>query len=121
MHLEWKNTTPYRRGDVVLVKFPHSNLTTYSKRPALIVQDENVHTEHDQWIILQITTQPWTGATRVPVSSRSRDGMAMGIISDSVIVADNIATVETKTFDKVLGRYPSMQNIDTALRKIFRL
>ena len=29
---------PYRRGDVILVRYPDSNLVTYKKRPALVVQ-----------------------------------------------------------------------------------
>lgn len=29
---------PCNRGDVVLVRFPNSDLKTYKKRPALVVQ-----------------------------------------------------------------------------------
>ena len=36
--------TTYKRGDVILVKFPYSDLVRYKKRPALVVQDETVET-----------------------------------------------------------------------------
>ena len=43
---------PYKRGDVVLVLFPDSNLRTAKRRPALIVQANNLNTDlsHDQLI-----------------------------------------------------------------------
>ncbi len=84
----------YDRGDIVLVRFPHSNLQTYSKRPALVVQDETVNTGLSQRIIVLITgNTARTGQTRVLVEQNSPQGQEMGIIQDSVIVADNIATV----------------------------
>jgi mRNA-degrading endonuclease toxin of MazEF toxin-antitoxin module len=35
---------PYNRGDVVLVLFPESNLRTAKRRPALVVQADNLAT-----------------------------------------------------------------------------
>jgi mRNA-degrading endonuclease toxin of MazEF toxin-antitoxin module len=44
------NTTPstqaYRRGDIVLVVFPDSNLRTAKRRPALIIQAGNLMQRH---------------------------------------------------------------------------
>lgn len=40
----------FRRGDVVLVRFPNSNLKTYKKRPALIVQADDLNTGLSQKI-----------------------------------------------------------------------
>ena len=44
-----------RRGDVVLVLFPHSNLRTASPRPVLVVQDDNLETGLPQVIVAMIT------------------------------------------------------------------
>jgi hypothetical protein len=41
---EWRRMTTFKRGDVILVKFPYSDLIRYKKRPALVVQDETVDT-----------------------------------------------------------------------------
>ena len=80
--------TPFKRGDVVLVKFPYSDLVRYKKRPALVVQDETVETGLSQRVVVQITSNlERTGETRVRVSKDSPAGQAMGILSDSVIVA----------------------------------
>jgi hypothetical protein len=35
---------PYSRGNVVLVLFPDSNLRTAKRRPALVVQADNLQT-----------------------------------------------------------------------------
>jgi mRNA interferase MazF len=34
-----------RRGDVILVYYPNSDLATYKKRPALIVQADDIKAE----------------------------------------------------------------------------
>jgi mRNA interferase MazF len=50
--------TIYKRGDVILVKFPYSDLVRYKKRPALVVQDETVETGLSQRVVVQINLQP---------------------------------------------------------------
>ena len=72
MLLEWKLMTTHKRGDVVLVNFPYSDLSQVAQRPALIVQDETVLTGFDQWIVVQITNNlARTGPSRVRVNKSS--------------------------------------------------
>jgi mRNA interferase MazF len=114
--------TAYKRGDVILVKFPYSDLVSYKKRPALIIQDETVETGLSQRVVIQITSNlDRTGDTRVLVRKDSPDGQAMGILSDSVIVADHLATVLPREIDKVIGRCPCMSEVETALRRLLGL
>jgi len=114
--------TAYKRGDVVLVKFPYSDLVSYKRRPALIVQDETVATGLSQRVVIQITSNlDRTGDTRVLVRKDSPDGQAMGILSDSVIVADHLATVLPREIDKVIGRCTCMPEVETALRRLLGL
>lgn len=47
---------PYKRGDVVLVLFPDSNLRTAKRRPALIIQADNLNTSLRQTIVAMITS-----------------------------------------------------------------
>ena len=114
--------TTYKRGDVVLVKFPYSDLVRYKKRPALVVQDETVDTGLSQRVIVQITSNlERTGDTRVRVSKDSTIGRAMGILSDSVIIADHLATILPREIDKVIGRCDCMPNVEKALRRVLGL
>lgn len=47
----------FKRGDVVLVLFPNSDLTTAKTRPAIIVQADNLQTGLPQIIVAMITSQ----------------------------------------------------------------
>ncbi|GAH80463.1 unnamed protein product, partial [marine sediment metagenome] len=113
----------YKRGDVVLLRFPHSDLTTYSKRPGLlvdyflVVQADDVKTGLPQKIVVLITKTPRRGSTRVPIKKGSHAGRMMNLLHDSVVVADNIRTVEEREIDKVIGHCPDMTKVDDALRK----
>ena len=46
-----------KRGDVILVLFPHSNLRTARPRPALVVQADHIETELPQVIVAMITSR----------------------------------------------------------------
>jgi mRNA interferase MazF len=114
--------TTFKRGEVILVKFPYSDLIRYKKRPALVVQDETVDTGLSQRVVVQITSNlERTGVTRVLVKKDSPDGQAMGILSDSIIVADHMATILPREIDKVIGRCTCMPEVDDALRQVLGL
>lgn len=110
-----------KRRDVALVRFPHSDLTTYSKRPALVVQADNLDTGLNQRVVALITSRQRTGPTRVQVPKDSPLGRQMGLLSDSVIVADNIATVGEMAFDEVIGHCGRMADVARPLRTTFGL
>ena len=108
----------YRRGDVVLLYYPHSDLITYKKRPALIVQADDVRTGLAQKLVAMITSNlNRVGETRVTVLKNSDLGKAMGIRIDSVVVTDNLATIENQIIDKKVGHCSDMEAINTALKK----
>jgi mRNA interferase MazF len=46
----------YRRGDVVLVLFPDSNLRTSKRRPAVVVQADRLGADLPQTIVAMITS-----------------------------------------------------------------
>lgn len=112
----------YKRGEVVLVLFPYSDLIGVKKRPGLVVQDETVPTGFDQQVIAQVSSNlNRTGPTRVRVDRATADGQRMGILSDSVVITDKIATVESRAVEKVLGMCPCMDKVDAALSVTLRL
>ncbi|MBF0628345.1 MAG: type II toxin-antitoxin system PemK/MazF family toxin [Magnetococcales bacterium] len=107
----------YKRGDVILVRFPNSNLTTYKKRPALIVQNDGLNTSLPQTIVAMITTNlSRTGPTRVSIKKSDPIGQKMGLLSDSVVVTDNLATVSDREIDRAIGNCQAMQQINQALK-----
>ena len=113
---------PFSRGDVVLINYPDSNLQTYKMRPALIVQADNIQTGLHQRIVAMITSNLGrTGTTRVPIRQNSPEGQQMGLLTDSVVVADNVSTVLEREFARVIGTCPIMDRVDAALKTILGL
>lgn len=115
--------TNYKRGDIVLALFPHSNLQTAKKRPALIVQADDLQTNLSQVIVAMITSNMARKGhkSRVTILLNSTEGRQSGLQSDSVVATDNLATVQEKFIDKVIGNLPTMNLIDMALAQTFDL
>jgi mRNA interferase MazF len=51
---------PYKQGDIVIVKFPFTDLTGFKQRSAIIVSNSKVNRSGD-FIVIMITTQTITG------------------------------------------------------------
>jgi mRNA interferase MazF len=109
---------PFSRGDVVLVLFPDSNLRTAKRRPAVVVEADNLQAGLSQTIVAMISSNIARAGhpSRVTVLQASPEGRQMGLRTDSVVMTDNLATVLEKEIDRSVGRCPDMQAIDTALR-----
>jgi mRNA interferase MazF len=108
----------YKRGDVVLVLFPDSNLVTAKRRPALVVQADNLGTGLPQVVVAMISSNPARAGhpSRVTVSLATPEGQQTGLKVDSVIMTDNLATVLETLIDRVLGVWTDMLAVDAALR-----
>ena len=119
MRQGWKPMTSYKWGDVVLVLFPHSDLQTAKKRPALVVQADNLKTGLDQIIVAMITSNVARRGhpSRYFVSLISSDeGRQSGLLTDSVVMTDHLATVFLAAIDSRIGSLPDMGPVDEALR-----
>ena len=89
-----------RRGDVVLVLFPDSNLRSSKRRPALIVQADQLGADLQQTIVAMITSN----MTRAGHPSR-----------------DNLATIHHSEIDRIIGTFGGLKEIDVALRTTLAL
>jgi mRNA interferase MazF len=112
-----------KRGDVVLVRFPRSDLRGWDRRPALVVQADGLGTALPQRVLAMITTNLSRAGhpSRVLVSLSSPAGSASGLLADSVIMTDNLATVLEKAIPSVIGKFPDMADVDAALRHTLAL
>ena len=111
-----------RRGDVVLALYPHSNLRTASLRPALVVQADNLQTRLPQVIVAMITSRLFRGnhLSRVTIRRSTPEGQHSGLLTDSVVMTDNLATIADSEIDRVIGSLP-MTNVDAALQHTLSL
>ena len=117
-----KQNPTYKRGDVILVLFPSSNLLTAKRHPALIVQADNLQTGLPQVIVAMITSKMFRAnhPSRVPILRSNPEGQQSRLLTDSVVVTDNLATIVESAIDCVIGFIP-MTDIDIALRHTLSL
>jgi len=92
------------RGDVVLVLFPHSDLQTAKTRPALFMQADDLNTGVAQVIVAMISGRMFRAGhpSRVVIAMESPAGRQSGLLGDSVVMADNVATVTVAAVDRAL-------------------
>ena len=113
----------YKKGSVVLVLFPNSDLVTAKRRPAVIVQSEGLDTGIDQVIVAMVTSnlnregKPF----RIRINKDTDDGAAAGILTDSIIMVDNMTTVRLAEIDKLIGAISCVDKLDGALKTVFAL
>ncbi len=100
-----------------MVLFPHSNLRTAKPRPALVVQADNLQTGVPQVIVAMITSRLFRAnhPSRVTVLRSTPEGQRSGLLTDSVVMTDNLATIAESEIDRIIGTLP-MNVVDPALR-----
>ena len=99
---------PYKRGEICLVLFPHSDLCTAKTRPALIVQADNLQTGLSQIIVAMITSNTFRAnhPNRVLIRLSTPEGQRSGLLTDSVVMTDNLATIAEVAIARIIGRIP---------------
>jgi mRNA interferase MazF len=109
---------PYSRGDVVLVLYPDSNLRTAKRRPAIVVQADQLQRGLPQVVLAMISSNLTRAGhpSRMSVSQSSAEGRQMGLRTDSVVMTDNLATVLEVEIDRVIGKLLDTSTLDDALR-----
>lgn len=109
----------HKRGDVVLVLFPDSNLRTAKRRPALVVQADDLRTGLPQTIVAMITSNLARAGhpSRIHVVLATPQGQQTGLKSESVIMTDNLATMFSNEIDRRIGCWSDTAALDAALRQ----
>jgi len=100
----------YKRGDIVLISFPFTNLSKAKKRPVLIIQDEN---EQNDFICFQITSKSTQKALRLIEHKYLKSGELKLI---SFVKYDKCFTLSS---DIVLKKLASIN--DTLMRELKEL
>ncbi len=111
-----------KRGDVVLALFPNSDLLTAKTRPALVAQRDSLQSGLPQVVLAAITSQMSRAGhpSRVPVLISTPEGKGAGVVTDSVVMTDNLVTVTGSVVNRVIGSLP-MADVDAALRYTLNL
>jgi mRNA interferase MazF len=107
-------------GDVILVRFPFTNLTAAKLRPALVLA-----THGDDITIVGIfsTAQQRTQETWVVLSPQDPDFSLTGLLTASVIKGERIAVIERSLVTRKLGSLPTprMEKVKRAVKLALQL
>ena len=109
-----------KRGDVVLVRFPHPSGKRGKKRPAVVVQSDTYASTVSTVVVAEVTKnltmKDDPACLFIDVSTP--EGKATGVLVDSVVSSLVIDTIYTDTVAQVLGSLSPtlLQKLDDCLK-----
>jgi mRNA-degrading endonuclease toxin of MazEF toxin-antitoxin module len=94
-----------KRGDVILVRFPHPSGLRGKKRPAVIVQSDAYAGVVTTFVVAEVTSNLTLAndPACLFVDTSTPEGRATGHVRDSVISCLVLVTIYEDTVDQVLG------------------
>jgi mRNA interferase MazF len=106
-----------KRGDVALAVFPNTDGLTAKLRPVVIIQADGLDTGLPQVLVAMVTSNLRRSGKpfRVSIALDNAEGRESGLLSDSVVMADCVATIATKAVHRTIGRM-SRDALDRALK-----
>jgi mRNA interferase MazF len=108
-----------KRGDVILVRFPHPSGLRGKKRPAVVVQAD-AYAGVVSTVVVAEVTKNLTMANDPAclfININTPDGKATGLVRDSVVSSLVLVTIYTDTIAQVLGTLSAAlkQNLNRCL------
>ena len=103
----------YKQGDIILVKFPFSNLTGAKLRPAVIISRNSVNESND-FVCLQITSKIFhdnffftleKNFTSAPLKLESGIRLQKVFTAHSTVIDRRITDMKPSCFDKLLKTF----------------
>lgn len=110
------STTSYKRGDVVLVPFPFTDLTTVKQRPALIISADAFNSTRDVFVLVAITSQvPAKLATdecAIPLAELA----GCGLPKPSILRLNKVVALHQRLVIKRIGSLPG-STLEVVIRR----
>ena len=98
--------TDYNPGDVVLIPFPFTDLSTVKQRPAIILSSAVFNLRHQDAICAAITSHVPEVLTRDEYLLSADEQAAAGLPKPSIIKVGKLVTLDQRLIRKSLGRMP---------------
>lgn len=113
--------TTFKKGDVVLVAFPFTDLTTTKVRPALVISSDFFQQSGLDVVLAGITSQI---PKKIPASDfllSPEDQRQAGLPKTSLVRLGKIVTLDKRLIRKKLGRLPdsTLLKLTMEIHKIF--
>jgi len=99
--------TPRQPGDVVLLPFPFTDLTTLKQRPAVVVSSEAFNARQEDMIVLAITSHITPTLSPEDFRLSSEDQRLAKLPKPSIVKCGKLLTINQRLIRKVLGHLPA--------------
>ena len=113
------------RGEVVLAWYPFSSGAGGKRRPCLVVQNDADNARLANTVVVQITSNLRAAGepTQLLVEVNTPDGRQSGLLHDSPVSCNNLATIEQALVARVIGSLPAdvMDKVEACLKAALRL
>jgi mRNA interferase MazF len=114
-----------KRGDVVMAWYPFASGQGGKRRPCLIIQNDEDNRKLANTVIAQITgnLSRVGDKSHLLIEVATPEGQQSGLLHDSVVSCNNLATVEQNLIDKVIGSLSAslMQKVNDCLKAALEL
>ena len=98
--------TPCKQGDVVLLPFPFTDLTTAKQRPAVVISSDAFNTRQRDAIVLALTSQLPSLPNPEDYRLTEEDQRLAGLPKPSMAKCGKLLTIDQRLIRKTLGRLP---------------
>ena len=115
------STTSYKRGDVVLVPFPFTDLSSAKQRPALVVSADVLNSTRDDVLVAAITSQVPVKLAADEFMIPAGDLAACGLPKASILKLTKLAALHRQLVIKRIGALPAvtLTQVLAQLRQMF--
>jgi mRNA interferase MazF len=100
------STTNFKRGDIILVPFPFTDLSSSKQRPALVVSSDALNAASDDVLVAAITSQVPVRLTAEEFMIPSGDLAACGLPKPSVVRLAKLAALHRQLVIRRIGFMP---------------
>src|SRR5438067_1797153 len=115
------STTSYKRGDVVLVPFPFTDLSSSKQRPALVISGDSLNTTRDDLLLAAITSHVPAKLEPDQFPIPASDLGTCGLPKSSIVRLSKLVALHRQLVIKRIGSLPAhtLAQAMAQLRQLF--
>ncbi len=99
--------TSYKPGQVILIPFPFTDLSTHKQRPALVISSRRFNRTHSDLIVIALTSQLSQPPSNDEYLLSEIEQREAGLPKESMIKLGKIVTLDQRLVRRSLGQLPS--------------
>ena len=113
--------TSYKRGDIILVPFPFTDLSSAKQRPALVVSSDALNASGEDVLVAAISSQIPANLTAGEFMIPPEDLAACGLPKPSIVRLAKLAALHRQLVIKRIGSMPAavLKRILGQIRQLF--